>query len=126
MRKFEDPGKPTAVTTAILFVVLMVGLVVAMTGCAGGGLKASAVKPWSDQLAVAVPVLVDEALPLIEDPVKRARFEKYGKMAKAAAIGIKVVVDAATAAEKKEEGEPGEPGEPGMSRAMKVLFEPVP
>jgi len=88
----------------LLLTVAILVLALACAGC-GGGLKASLVKPYSDQLAVAVPVVVDEVLPLaleqVKDEAKRERIKKYGEMAKLAAAGIKTVVDAAAEAEKK-------------------------
>ena len=86
-------------TVAYVACVLM--LVMPFVGC-GGGLKASSIKPYTDQLAATVPVLIDEALPFVDDPEKRERLEKYGKMAKAALLAIKAVVDASAAIEEKE------------------------
>lgn len=89
------------------YAVVLLLLLLPFVGCAGGNLKASTIKPYTDQLAATLPVLIDEVLPLITDPEKRARIEGYGRTVTLAMLAIKAAVDAAAAAEPKVEPKPG-------------------
>ena len=82
-------------------IVCLLVLALILPSCAGGGLKASTVKPYTDTLAANLPLLIDEALPLIPEE-KRAKFEEYGRIVTAAMLAMKTAVDMAAAAEKSE------------------------
>ena len=95
-------------TTAIVL-TLAIAALVALSGC-GGGLKASAVKPYTDQLAAIMPVVEQEVGEVVDlyvpDVEKRERIKAALAGATLATKTLKAIVDAAAASEKAE-GEGG-------------------
>jgi len=92
-------------TTAIVLTLALAALVI-LPGCAGGGLKASAVKPYTDQLAAIAPVIEQEVGEVVDqyvpDAEKRERVKSALAIATKAAKALKIVVDVAAASEKAE------------------------
>jgi hypothetical protein len=94
----------------IAIVVLVLVAIVVAPGC-GGGLKASAIKPYTDQLAAVAPVVEQEVGEVVDlyvpDVEKRERIKGALAVATKATKALKIIVDTAAAAEDAEAKEGG-------------------